>query len=267
MNDKNIINQLQKDFKDWGKIFSVTEFKENLIEKLKKDDFSRNNSRLVFTVCSDDINRLNERETIENALTEEYGGGEFHLGTLAAYPIGGITGMTAASHHPPDNVKDIGRKEGNLIVFVSPHLGIIIEDEIKYGKILRPGQIKYSNCCGAMMGFLEFLKKRNNFKDIKQLQNDDNDPSKYIIFKELIERFNNKLIDILNLKENNQQIIALSKINYELVLNRTLLMIKDFLNNSHFEGNFAILDGLTINAEEKDYFVYRHYSFNSVSLT
>jgi len=77
------------------------------------------------------------------------------------------------------------------------------------------------------VGFLEFLKKSNNFKDIKQLKKDENDPSKYIIFKELIESFNEKLSGILNLKENNQQIIALSKINYELVLNRTILMIKD----------------------------------------
>ena len=44
-------------------------------------------------------------------------------------------------------------------------------------------------------------------------------------------------------------------------------MIKDFLKNSHFEGSFAILSGLTINAQDRDYFVYRHYSLNSVSLT
>jgi len=117
------------------------------------------------------------------------------------------------------------------------------------------------------VGFLEFLKKSNNFKDIKQLKKDENDPSKYIIFKELIESFNEKLSGILNLKEKNQQIIALSKINYELILNRTILMIKDFLKNSHFEGSFAILSGLTINAQDRDYFVYRHYSLNSVSLT
>jgi len=262
----NHINQLQKDFKDWGLLFSVSEFKENLIEKLKNDGFSQNNSRLVFIVCSDDINRLNERETIENALTEEFGG-EFHLGTLAAYPIGGLTGITAASHHPPDNVLDMGREEGNLIIFVSPHIGLIIEDELKYGKVLRPGQIKYSSCCGAMIGFLEFLKKSKNFKDIKQLIKDENDPSKYIIFKELIESFNEKLSGILNLKENNQQIIALSKLNYELVVNRTILMFKDFLKNSHFEGSFAILGGITINTRDQDLFVYRHYSLNSVSLT
>ncbi len=83
--------QLQKDFSEWGKIFkpSTPLTDENSpVKQLIDKNFSKDNSKLVLSVCPDDINRLPERKSIENTIKENFGG-EFHLSNLAGYPIGG----------------------------------------------------------------------------------------------------------------------------------------------------------------------------------
>ncbi len=118
------IDQLQKDYGSWGKVCNINDFMTEVIRSLSENDFKKENSRLVFSVCPDDVNRLEQRDTIEKGLKKEYDS-EFHLGGLGAYPIGGVSGITAASHHPPDNLKGGERKDGNLIFFISPHVGLM----------------------------------------------------------------------------------------------------------------------------------------------
>ncbi|MHA1488503.1 MAG: hypothetical protein ACTSRI_02475 [Promethearchaeota archaeon] len=256
-------NRLLKDFGDWGKVQTIQEFRSDIKKNLSEKDFNRKNSRIVFSVCPDDINRLDDLETIENALTKEYNG-EFHLGGLGAYPIGGVSGITAASHHTPDNIVSGVRKEGNLIFFISPHFGLMREKsgDFIFGKIVRPGQETPTSSCGAMMGFLDQLKEDGSPQAFKIPEDKEKvDQTRVILHQELINNYSDKLDEILKLESDNQQVINLSLLNYEVVTKKLDLMIKTFLNNNHFKGNIAIISGITVNVPTKDYFILKDISY------
>ncbi|HUY00468.1 MAG TPA: hypothetical protein VMV49_12990 [Candidatus Deferrimicrobium sp.] len=260
-----------KDFKNWGNVYSVNDFIEVVKKSLGANNFNKDNSRLVFSVCSDDVNRLEGIETVENALTKEYNR-EFHLGGLGAYPIGGVSGIIAASHHPPDNLKKGDRNQGNLIFFISPHMGLIEkEGDFIFGKIIRPGQERITAACGVMMEFLVQLVKSGNLKNLKVLSDDlDIEPTRTILYQELINKYSNELNEILMYKDKNQQIIELFKLNYTAVKNKLDQMIEAFLKKEtdHFQGNIAVVGGITLNTREdyylfpgKDYFILKEISF------
>lgn len=256
------IKQLKKDFENWGKVLSIKDFVLEISKSLSDHNFTADNSRLVFSVCSDDINRLFERETLENSLKEVYNG-EFHLGSLGAYPIGGITGITAASHHVPDDIVDDERKEGNLIFFVSPHMGLWIENDVTYGKTLRPGQKKFTSSCGALMGFLNQLKQYKSAKDFKTPEIDASDLARMILYRELLNANSNALNEIIKQKNENQQVIALAKLNHDIILNKTKATIDIFLKKNHFEGRIVIISGVTVNAPKFDLIVLKDvYYYN-----
>ncbi len=261
-----LLQQLQKDFGEWGSVLSASSLftqDDSPFKRISSKGFTKENSRLVFCVCSDDINRLEERTTIENAVKKVYNG-EFHLGTLAAYPIGGATGITAGSHHAPEKAPEGGHKHGNLIFVICPHIGLTItETEILYGQILRPGQHKLSNCCGAMMGFLKSLRHAKSICDVEPVKGDENDPAKTLLFKGLLEDFAEDVDEMLQLFEMNSTIIASAKINYALVLKRFKEMLRIFNEKEHFSGHYAIIGGLTINTVKEDYFIFRDYAINS----
>ncbi len=246
------INRLKVDFSRWGKVLNIDDFKLEIIDNLNNHNFKKENSRLVFCVCPDDINRLQERETIENIL-KQYFNGEFHLGNLAAYPVGGISGMIAASHHAPN--------EGNLIFFVSPHLGLSFDEKASYGKILRPGQKYFTSACGAMMGFLNRLKGYKNIDDLKENVIDYSvDPTMSILYNEFLTNHFKQLMDILEVKGMNQQIVLLLKLNYEIVMKKLKQMLSKL--SDHYDGKYSIIGGLTVNTVKKDYFILKECSFS-----
>jgi hypothetical protein len=257
------IKQLQNDYGKWGKVFTLNNFMEEVNKNLSGNDLKKNNSRLVFSICPDDINRLEERETVENTLKKEYNG-EFHLGGLGAYPIAGVSGITAASHHPPDNIMDRGRKNGNLIFFISPHFGLIENGNFTYGKVIRPGQEKITSSCGAMMGFLDQIKQEGSPKNFKIATDEKNtDPTRIVLHRELINNYAKELSDILALENENQQVIDLFKVNYDLVMNKVKEMINEFLEKEkeHFKGNIALIGGITVNIPTKDHFILKEISY------
>jgi hypothetical protein len=253
---------LNRDFENWGIIFSVKDFIDKVKENFLKFGFNSINSRLVFCVCPDDINRLRERETIEKSLTAEFNG-EFHLGNLAAYPIGGITGIIAASHHVPDKIVDNRAKEGNLIFFISPHVGLSTEGGVSYGKIHRPSQNKLSSCCGAMMAFLDQLKQCKSLQDFKILGDEMSDPTKILLYKAFLNSYSDKLLDIYRIKNENEQVITLAKLNYELVLNKLKSLINYFSENYHIDGDYVLIGGITINTSLKDFLVLKDFEFHA----
>ncbi|MFX1237726.1 MAG: hypothetical protein ACFFAS_16515 [Promethearchaeota archaeon] len=252
-------NILEKGFKGWGKIFTVSDLIQELNIALIDKGFHKTNSRLVFSVCSDDCNRLAERETVEKALTKIFNR-EFHLGGIAGYPIGGVSGIIAASHHPPDVLSLEGLKErnGNLIFFASPHIGVIKRETITYGSFVRPGQQKPTASCDAMMGFLNALKMAQSSNGLSGESNDlDIDPSKTIIYEQLIDNYSERLDALLELNDINQQVIELFKINHDLVETALLRMIDEFKKREHFSGKIVLISGITINISDKDYFVLK----------
>ncbi|HUW89064.1 MAG TPA: hypothetical protein VMV43_00945 [Candidatus Nanopelagicaceae bacterium] len=259
------LEQLRKDFGDWGNILSVgTLFTQDPspFKRLLDIGFSKENSRIIFSVCPDDVNRLHERDTIENKLRERFGE-EFHLGNLAAYPIGGITGISAASHHCPDYVEGECRRSGNLIFFISPHLGLDLENEVLYGYIQRPGQVKLTTSCGAMMGFLRSIRSAVTVNDLYNFKKDPNDPTNTILFKDLIDNYKEEIIENLHSQDINLTIIKLAKINYDLVMTKFKTMMQAFLEMGNFKGEFAIIGGITVNTQHEDFFIFRDHFLNS----
>ncbi|MHA1149683.1 MAG: hypothetical protein ACTSR8_15715 [Promethearchaeota archaeon] len=250
---------IKTDFDSWGSVYNVQEFMDIIKSKLSEKGYNKQNSRLVFSVCPDDINRLQEVDTLENALTKEFNG-EFHLGGLGAYPMGGVSGMTAASHHPPDIVNGNQREDGNLLFYISPHLGLIKESTKSYGKIIRPGQTKITSSCGAMMGFLAALKEAGapeNFiitPDDKMI-----DPTRIALHTDLIKNYSEDLKNLLKIEDSNQQVIDLFKLNYTVVANKAKQIIEAFKEKEkdHYKGNIGFIGGLTVNLPGNDNFIVK----------
>lgn len=260
----DIIEDLRRVHGNGAKVITTNEFLEEVNMSLSENGFKKENSRLVFSVCPDDVNRLNEIENIENALTKQYNG-EFHLGGLGAYPMGGVSGIIAASHHPPDDMSNGNRKHGSLIFFISPHMGIIKKsDKFIYGKIIRPGQEKITSSCGAMMGFLSQLKQDSspeNYNIAHDLSNVD--PTRIVLHNELINNYSKELEDILAIGDENKQVLELFNLNYDIVANKGKEMIKHFLEKEkeHFKGEIAFIGGITVNTPSMDYFIMKEITY------
>jgi len=261
------LKQIEIDFGEWGDIFTPYDlFKENNspFKRLCEKGYSRANSRLVFSVCSDDINRLRERITIENSLKEQFGE-EFHLGNLAAYPIGGLSGIIAASHHTPNIFGGEESKTSNLIFFINPHVGLVITtDEVIYGHTFRPSQIRSTNCCEPIMEFLHYLRHAESFKDIKKISDDMDDPMKVLLFQEFLNNHRQEVEELLKIFEMNHLIIETTKLNYKIVINKFNSILKKFLEMEEFEGNYAVMGGITVNTKDMDYLIFRDYALNSI---
>ncbi len=259
--------KLNDSFKDWGKILTINELLLKVRPDLFEHDFLKSNSRLVFCVCPDDINRIDEVESVEGALTKNYNG-EFHLGGLGAYPMGGVSGITAASHHPPDKVENGSRKDGNMIFFVSPHMGLIKNGhgDFMFGKLIRPGQEKITSSCGAMMGFLAALKLAESPDNFSITPDTGSiDPTRIVLHNDLINNYSNELKEMLAIQDENQQVVELFKLNYALVANKAKEMIKEFQirERYHFKGSIAYLGGITINLGNEDLFLLKDLEYPS----
>ncbi len=256
------IATLQKDFDGWGTVYDAAGLSAKVQETLDAEGFSPENSRLVFSVCPDDVNRLaKSRETVEDTLKKTYDG-EFQLGNLAAYPISGVTGLGAASHHPPDDVGGGGRKQGNLIFLLSPHTGLSFRgDKIEYGKVLRPGQDHYTSSCGAAMGFLSGLKGAGSVEHMRLADDLGLDPTATVFQKALVNQYGPQLNALLKESDANKQVTELAKMNYALVRSTFDRMWDGFKANNHFDGKHAIIGGITVNTEQKDYFVLKEIAY------
>ena len=241
-------DKIELTFRDWGKVLNVGEFIEEIKKTLDPSEFNGENSRLIFSVCSDDCNRLAERETIEKALTKTYGR-EFHLGGLAGYPIGGVSGIIAASYHVPDITCAESQqiRKGNLIFFISPHLGLIKKEDFYFGRLVRPCQESPSGCCGTMMGFLSALKQAKSVENLYLNAYEPNlDPTMVILYEVLINEYSEQLKEILALDDVNNQIIRLSMLNHELISKKVSTMIDVFLKREKesYQGKIANINGL-----------------------
>jgi hypothetical protein len=258
---KRIKTQLINDFGNWGHIFHVDELltdKDSPFYDMINSGFSKENSRMVMSVCPDDINRSRQRKTIETLLIEQFGE-EFHLGTLGAYPIGGLLGIITASHHVPLKKGIEDKRTGNLIFFISPHLGLTIEDDIWYGYIYRANQEMLSTCCDALMNFLKSFRHVESLDEIEAIKEDDKDIAKSHLFKELIDDYKEKLIVNLHSEHINNGIIKLSKLNYELVMKKFEDILESFYAKEHFKGKIAVIGGITINTQKDDFFILKKY--------
>lgn len=119
---------------------AVTDKYLNFLEK----EYHADLSKMLFatSLCSDDVNVSTDfRKVLSRPFT---------MGGLGGLPFSGITGMVAFAHHIPDG--------GDAFIFYGPHIGITDDGEL--GKMIRPGQSRLTNSCGALMLGLERLQQQ-----------------------------------------------------------------------------------------------------------
>ncbi|MBN2153327.1 MAG: hypothetical protein JW839_17875 [Candidatus Lokiarchaeota archaeon] len=255
----SIIEQVRTDFGGWGATYDVDGLVERIKSELGTRGLTAEGSRIVFSVCPDEINRLHGRRTIEGALAAVYDG-DFHLGTLAAYPISGLSGIAAASHHAPDRHIDGACVEGDLIILASPHVGVSPGPKLVYGRVTRPGQEHETTSCGAAMGFLKELKESKSCKSLDLNLDDPLDTARQIVYCQLVKHFGNELDRILEIQDENRQVIELAKINHDLVERTIKNMLHAFMAKDPCGTRFALVSGITINAPGEDFFVLKGIS-------
>jgi hypothetical protein len=143
-------------------------------------------------------------------------------------------------------------------------MGVIETERYLYGKIIRPGQEKITNSCGAMMGFLDALEDVGSLDNFEVVSDpNDVDPTRVVLHTELINNYEEWLNKILQMDDPNEQVVDLFKLNYDLVIKKTDEMIKEFLEleRDHFEGNIAVIGGITVNTTSGDNFILKEIKF------
>lgn len=118
------------------------EFGQTVVEMMRRNGYPPEEVMLANSICSDDVNAMQFPPSLAKFL------GPFNMGGLDGFPFTGITGMSAFSHHAPDN--------GILMIFFAPHIGISLKGYPleSVGKIQREGQKKLSDACGAVRAAL-----------------------------------------------------------------------------------------------------------------
>ncbi|WP_224994655.1 hypothetical protein [Cesiribacter sp. SM1] len=120
------------------------------------------------SICSDDVNSIEYPPSAYDML------GPFKLGGLDGYPFAGLTGMSAFAHHVP--------KDGAVVIFYAPHIGITGEGSI--GQVNRIGQKQPSACCGAVSAALQKLQgNKINIGELTDLDYQQN-TIEQILFKQ-----------------------------------------------------------------------------------
>lgn len=122
-----------------------------LLEKtnayLDKFGMSPENTLFADAACRDEVNR----KSME--LFSNHWGEQFELSGLGGYPCAGKTGLTAYSHHVPEN--------GSLFILFGPHIGISGEGSL--GKVDRAGRPAPGAACGALYSFLGKIQENADY--------------------------------------------------------------------------------------------------------
>lgn len=117
-------------------------FGQTVVEMMRRNGYPPEEVMLANSICSDDVNAMQFPPSLAKFL------GPFNMGGLDGFPFTGLTGMSAFSHHAPD--------DGILMIFFAPHIGISLKGYPleSVGKIQREGQKKLSDACGAVRAAL-----------------------------------------------------------------------------------------------------------------
>jgi len=166
-----------------------------------------------------------------------------------------------------DGTEEETRTTGNMIILVAPHVGFRQEKDsstFTYGKITRYGQIVDTGACGAMMRFMGELEDHEDLQALEdRLARRESIITRYhtddiflLLQRECLELHPNLYEELAGLNSTNEKIIHLTKVNYEVVMRKTKIIIDHLLKKDvTFKGNIAVIGGVTINAPEEDYFV------------
>jgi hypothetical protein len=194
----------------------------------EKYAFTPENTRFAEGGCCDEINEP------EYLLMESYWGERFKFGGLAGYCHGGKTGLKAVSHHVPEVD---GRK--NLLLVAGPHIGYY---EGEWGKVPRTAQSHITTSCGSLAavveeGYEKIIKKPEDFLDRQQQT-----------VEELMLPYLKKCAEA----GNAPGLVEATKFLMQRIDTDLLSIVQDL--ETQFDGQIAVITGITINAEHGNYF-------------
>ena len=201
--------------------------KQNILLE-EKYGFTPQNTRFAEGGCCDEINEPEYR------FMESHWKARFKFGGLAGYCHGGKTGLAAVSHHVPEVD---GRK--NLLLLAGPHIGY---HRGEWGKVPRPGQREMTASCGSVASIVGAGYEMINRKSADPL-----DRQQQIVEKALLPYLKGcheagKKADMAEATK-----YLMKRIDSDL-----MAMIQDL--EGFFDGQIAVITGITINTQLGNYF-------------
>ena len=190
--------------------------------------FTPENTHFAEGGCSDEINEP------EYLLMQNYWGERFKFGGLAGYCHGGKTGLLALSHHVPE----IDGKK-NLLIVAGPHIGY---HDNQWGTCLRPGQNEASASCGSITSIIN-----SGYQTIKDKKTDPLDMQQHKVEQILLPY-------LKSCDDNDEKPDILGATRYIIkIIDKDLKTITYDLKND-FDGQIALITGIIINTETKNFF-------------
>jgi hypothetical protein len=183
------------------------------------------NTLFAVCCCRDEINK-----TAIHELSSKWGE-NFDLSGLAGFPTAGITGLTAYSHHVPD--------DGNLFIFYGPHIGF--DEDGRIGLIRREGMSKNTASCGSLIHYLSKFEDDTDYAPLF----DPNDVGQYFVEFSLYP-------EAAEVASADNSVFELTNLAFEKI-EKSLLEI---IRLSNVRENIYLLGGVLINnpVKGKDYF-------------
>jgi Limiting CO2-inducible proteins B/C beta carbonyic anhydrases len=112
-----------------------------MTKRLKPYGYGKS-SLLCTSLCCDEVNR-----SLEIDLQAAFGD-HFHIGGLAGFAFGGVTGFGAMMSHIPDG--------GSCMVVYGPHVGV--DSMGRIGTVDRRGREHGGACCGSAVAAAAYVK-------------------------------------------------------------------------------------------------------------
>lgn len=194
---------------------AVTDKYLTFLEKEYKVDLSK--MLFATSLCSDDVNVSTDFRKVLSR--------PFSMGGLGGLPFSGFTGMVAFAHHIPDG--------GDAFIFYAPHIGITDAGEL--GKMIRPGQSRLTNSCGALMLGLERLQQT----EVYVPENSEMDYQQ-VLLERTVMPYKQRILEASNPKKE------ITEVFYEEIHKKIQLLVKMTKKEFSCERIF-LLGGIIIN--------------------
>ena len=121
------------------------------VDSVLKDYSYGENSLVATSFCSDEVNRVLERD-FTAIYTNIY-----NMGGLAGFPFGGVSAFRYMASHIPDG--------GSCLVVFAPHVGVDSEGSV--GTVERRGRANGGPCCDSAVAAADYVAKVLAGKDDK----------------------------------------------------------------------------------------------------
>jgi hypothetical protein len=226
MQIKDLVKDIQVAFPnaEIGRIFYA---KHNILLE-EQYGFTPGNTRFAEGGCSDEINEP------EYQLLEHYWGERFKFGGLAGYCHGGKSGLSAVSHHVPEVD---GKK--NLLLVAGPHIGYYRGE---WGKVPRSGQSEITTSCGSLSAVLQAGHDVICCKPADPLDRQQH----------TVEQLLLPYLEQCSQADKMPDLVDATKYLMQRIDSDLLGIVQDL--ETHFNGQIAIITGITINTEQGNYF-------------